>query len=69
MLKSAAEFIGYVTLQLGRLEVKGKMGRDLRGSSAGSVLGCNSLHQGRWMALCGSRPPIAKAEVGQRFRG
>lgn len=69
MLKSAAEFIGYVTVQLGRLEIKGKMERNLHGSSAGSVLGYNTVHQGEWMALCGSRPPIAKTEVGQRFRG
>lgn len=65
MLKSAGEFTGYVTVKLGRLEMKGKMRRDLSASSAGSVLGHNTLHQGGWMALCGSRPPAAKTEVGQ----
>ena len=54
-------------MQLGRLEIKGKMGRDLSPSSAGCVLGHNTLRQGGWMALCGSRPPTAKTEVGQRF--
>lgn len=65
MLKSAAEFIGYVTLQLGRLEMKGKMGRDLRGSSAGSVLGCNTLHQGGWMALVAPDYPLPRQRSGK----
>lgn len=34
MLKSAGEFTGYVTVKLGILEIKGKMGRDLSASSA-----------------------------------